>query len=200
MRKLLAASTAILLAGGIAWGANVPFPTAPWDPGNAYGFLSALIQSLNFNSPGLSQFVPGPVGSSATISYQFVSTVIPTGQFTSAGQGFRVTCGGIGTNVGDSKTLYLTVGNVAVSSGTFTNLLGSWEMEMMYQVATNPVTNSDVYVGHGFIKGTAISGNTLAWSGTDNLNNAINAIPVQCGKVDTGADLTMENFTIEQIK
>jgi len=201
MRKLFAALTAILLAGGIAFGASVPLPTGPWDPSNALGFLNALVQSLNFNSPGLNTFIPGPVGSSASVSYNFANVTIPTGQFTSAGQGFRVTCGGIGANVSDAKTLYLTVGSVALSSGTFTNLLGAWEMQLIYQVSANPVTAGAVYTGHSIVQGTDLSGQTKVWSGVDaTTNNSINGIVVQCGKKDTGADLTMETFTIEQIK
>ena len=95
MRKLLSATTAIVLAGGIAWASNIPFINGPYDPGNAVGFFNALIYSINFGSSGLQSFTKNVTSLPTTQGLPFVTTLIPTGQFTAAGQGMRITCGQI---------------------------------------------------------------------------------------------------------
>lgn len=206
---LAASIAATVIAGSVAWAANLPLFSGPStnEPGQLNATVNQLISNINTGVSGLIGFSAGPVSSIATTVVQpFVTSTIPTGQLVSAGQGLRVTCGGVTQANTDTKTVSLTVGTATVTSTAIAIPSVSWSLDLLWQPATTPVTANNVWIGHAFTSTvTGASSSVTVNGGNDtnaNDNIANQGIPVKCSYVQgtSAVDVTMETFTIEQVK
>ena len=108
MRKLLSTIAAVMFAGGIAWGSNIPLFQGPIQPANIPAALNLLITEINAGTAGLNSYIPGPVASLGQTAEQSLASVsIPAGVLTTAGQGLRLTCAGVTAANTNNKTVKL---------------------------------------------------------------------------------------------
>lgn len=200
MRKLLSACLALLLAGGIAFATNIPLYKGPIQPGNLLDALNNLVLQINADTPGLSQFIAGPISSTATTLEQtLASTTIPAAQIVSAGQGLRLRCAGTTAADTNTKTVHLYFGNFEYSSAAFSTSAENWDLEILINAAATPATADSVGVGHGTTGTTVVA----PVATNDTADNWQNAIAAKCTVTQGNAsanDTTLETFLIEQIK
>lgn len=228
MRKLLSTVAAVLLAGGLSYSASIPYLTGPYDPGNATGTLNQVIANTVFGVEGLLGYVNGPIGSVGTTVQAFATTIVPTGQLLTGGQGLRATCSGSASTNLDQKIVWLTIGNagevtpnnvatpigfltgtpgVVVSSGAFgTSTSTAWTIQARIFTGNPTATLGSAATPNSFdgqilIQNTTASQNVFVFAGGDTIDNIATGLVVQCGyEAGTKADVTMQTFAVEQIK
>ncbi len=146
LKRVLAALAAVICAGAIAWGANIPLLTGPVDPGNLRGTLNTLIQSINANVGGLLNAQTGSVGTAAnTAETTLQQYTMPANTLSAAGQSLRITCWGTTGANGNTKTIKLYFGASVISSGAITTTSKSWRYELIVMrtaAATQAVSGS----------------------------------------------------------
>lgn len=198
MRKLLSTVAAIVMAGGVAYAANVPLFTGIADPGNIPGILNQVIQSINTNAPGIVAVQPGPVASIATtVEQNLASAALPAGVIGAPGQTLRLRCGGLSGSNGNTKAATLYYGTSKITTGNFTSSAETWILELL---VTNAGTQPDsTFIGQGAINTTVVapvaSNNT-----TDNLATSLTAKCTATQGTASAADMTLETFLVEQVK
>jgi hypothetical protein len=211
MRKLLsifaATLTAAIIAGGVAWSAFIPFltPNSPAgiacsEPSQSLYCYNQIIGTVN-GYLGLVAALPGPIASTATTGEQTLATTpLPPGLLSVAGQTLRLRCGGTTASNGNTKSAKLYFGTGAtISTGNFSTSGAAWELELLVTAGTTIATANSVYIGRGTQNTTVVapvSGNNL----TDNLSNAVTAKCTVTQGSASAADMTLEDFIIEQIK
>lgn len=219
MRKLLSTAAAILLAGGVAYSASIPLQSGPYDPGNAQGTLNQVITNTVFGVEGLLGYVNGPVGSSSLTTPQFFAqTTVNTGQLLTGGQGLRVACAGEAAASAAQKNLFLSIGNAGevtagaglgspgvIASSAFGGVTATaWTIKMDFQVGNTVATLGSAATPNSFNGFTLIPGSTTSsfvWVGPDTTDNIATGLTIQCGyETINKADMTMQSFTVEQIK
>ena len=233
MRKLLTSVAAIAISVGISYGmvkaVNLPLFSniALQEPSQELAALNSLVQALNFGTTGNLAYTPGPIGNLATtVGQTFASALVPTGQLTSAGQGIRARCYGQTANTTASKTINLmifaqgqTPGSISATapiiSSTALNIGNeNWDLELQYQVQTNPVTANAGWIGRSFVGNATPAGSTVATVSPVNINSgqdtnqadnlATNGLVVACQYVNSSgagaASATMQGFIVEQMK
>ena len=204
MRKLLSALVAVTFSAGIAAAAFIPLLSgsaqlACQEPSQSAYCANQLIQTMN-SYLGLVAVLPGPIASTATTAEQTLATTsLPPNTLSVPGQTLRLKCGGATAANGNTKSAKLYFGTGAsISTGNFTASAAAWELELIVTDAAITQPNS-VYVGRGTESTTVVApvaGNNV----TDNLTTAITAKCTVTQGTASAADLTLEDFVIEQVK
>ena len=215
MRKLLSilvpTIAAVIIAGGLAWGAFIPLlsPNTPSgiacsEPSQSLYCFNQLVQTMN-SYLGLVAAQPGPVASTATTNEQVLaSTVIPAGTLSVPGQQLKLRCAGVTSNDGTAKQVKLYFGSAQISTGggLSTTSNSGWELELIVQAAAGSPPANSTYIGRGSY-GTAITVSPVsAYNITDSLAAAA-GITAKCTSIQSAAtagEITEEVFSIEQVK
>ena len=206
MRKLWSTLVAVLFSGGIAAAAFIPFltPNSPAgiacsEPSQSLYCYNQIIGQVN-GFLGLVAALPGPVASVATTAEQTLATTpLPPGTLTTAGQTLRLKCGGTTASNGNTKSAKLYFGTGAtISTGNFTASGVAWELELI--VSANGLTQpNSQFLGRGSESTTTVAP-VAGQNTTDNLSNAVTAKCTVTQGTASAADLTLEDFIIEQVK
>jgi hypothetical protein len=200
LRGAFTTLAAVLMAGAIAYATNIPLYTGPIQPANLQAALNDLISKINFDTPGLSQFIPGPIASTATTAEQTLATTsIPAGQILSSGQGLDILCSGITQADSNSKTVHLYFGSgIEYSTAAMSTSGENWYLELIINANATPASNA-VFLGRGLTSTTAVA----ATSGVDVSDPWNAAITVKCTVTQGNAsasEVQLEQFLIQQIK
>jgi hypothetical protein len=210
LRKLLSTVAAIGLAGGIAWGANVPIATGIFEPSQLQAIINSLIQSINQNTPGLINSQPSAAAWTAvTTIFNMYSASINAGVLTGPGQGIRIRCYGT-TSAADGNNKTITVSFGEGIGGVYTaNVItpvmatagANWDVDLL--VTWNASASNYNYLGHAYTYPTT-SASYIASSFTSVLSAGFNSVQsARCaGTQGTGTfgDIQGVGFSIDTVK
>ena len=199
LRGVLTTLAAVVMAGVLAYASNIPLMTGPISPDNQLAHFNNLINQINADTAGLSQFIPGPIQSTATTNEQTLATTsVPAGQIASSGQGLDILCSGTTAANTNTKTVHLYFGSVEYSTAAMSTSAESWYLELIVNANATPASNA-VYMGRGLTNTTAVA----AVAGVDSSDPWNAAITVKCTVAQgtaSASDTTLEQFLIQQIK
>jgi hypothetical protein len=161
MKRFLAASTAVVLSGAVALGANLPFQTI-WDPSNALGGINSLVQSINNGVTGLVGNLTTAYVSSGTALQTALAITLPNGL--AVGQTYQMHAAGVNSADASVKTVTFAYG-AATCAVIVTGSSNTWTADASF-VATAAATQSSEC--HGVTATT----NVLSVQSTGTVNNA----------------------------
>jgi hypothetical protein len=206
LKKFFSTIAAVVLAGGIAWSANIPLTTGIFEPSQLQSIINALTQNINANSPGLvASFTSNIAVIATTTIYNMFAVSIPANTVTQAGQGVRVRCYGYTAQNTDTKTVTISFGEgptytaTNTSSSMATNGL-SWDLDLL--VTWNASASSWNWMSHAFVQGA--SPTVLASSFNDTLSSGFTSPQTaRCAGTQgsaTAGDIVGVGFSVETVK
>jgi hypothetical protein len=161
MKRFLAASTAVVLSGAVALGANLPLISI-WDPTNALGVVNGLVQSINNGVSGLAGNLLTAYVSSGTAIQTALAITLPNGL--AVGQTYQMHAAGVNSADASVKTVTFAYGALTCAV-IVTGSGATWTADASF-VATAAATQSSEC--HG-VQGTT---SILSVQSTGTVNNA----------------------------
>jgi hypothetical protein len=185
LKKFLAASAAVLVAGSVAYAAQIPLITGAQDPSQLNATINSVIQAVNAGT-GLAGYVGGlPLATTGTTIQTLGSITLPAGQLKSVGQGVRIVCYGNGTATGTNTM------TVQVGTATAYAVAGAGTTAGVYQTIVTVYksgANTQQILSSGSFNTTLTLPTIISATQTDTA-----AITITC----SGTSTTSTNFTLD---
>ncbi len=198
MRKFMTTLVALVFAGGISYGANVPLLSGAQysEPSQILNTLNVLIQSLNSNIGGLANSQTAPfTGIATTVEQTMYTYTLPASAIANAGQSRRVSCWGGTAASGGTKTMKLYFGAQVVATPAAATSNKGWYLD---EIVTTRSAAVQSYLGRGLVDTTAVS--PVTTSATETLASGVT---IKCtgtqGNASAG-DILASGFVVELIK
>jgi len=190
-KRLAASLAAVVCAGAIAFGANVPLIVGPVPAADVQAFLNQLITAFNGATGKISAstLTAGTTATTAEVTLQQY-TVAPN-LLAAGGDSLRVTCWGAGAGSG-VKTARLYFGATVVTASASAG--GYWQLT---QVVTRKTATTQGYTGFGIYNATPTT------IGADAAETLTAAVLVKCtGQSAGGAanEVTANGMVVEALK
>jgi hypothetical protein len=197
LKRLLASTTAIVMAAGIAVAANLSQITGPQDPSQLNATINALITSIN---TGVNGVLANNVTSAATTATTAETTLqqytLPANTLSAAGQSIRVRCFGTTGANANNKTMKLYFGPVSGTTATAGTNNKGWFLDML--VTRGAVVTTDIVLVNGQVDTTAVTPQVT----TSSDSFAVNQLIKCTGTNGTASanDIVATQMIVEQVK
>jgi len=142
-KRLLSTAAAVLCAGAIAFGANVPLIVGPVPAADVQSFLNQLITSFNGATGKISASTLSAGNTATTAEVTLQSYTVAPNQLAAGGDSMRVTCWGTAAG-GAAKTARLYFGASVITASSSAG--GQWQLS---QVITRKSATTQGYTGQG---------------------------------------------------
>lgn len=200
LKRILAAVSAILCAGAIAFAANIPLLTGPQPAGDLVSIVNTLIRSINSGVSGILSTSLTAVGTGADVTEDTLHTYsMPAGTLGTNGNGVRVTCwGSTGAN-GNNKTMKLYFGASSISTGAIAANAQTWFLKLLV-LRTGAATQ--IVQGEG-VSGTASVTPVAVYNNSAGTDNLAAAVTIKCtGQNGTASanDIIATGMLVESIR
>lgn len=199
-KRMLAGLAAILCAGAIAFGANLPLLTGPQPAADLVSIINTLIRSINSGVSGILATNLTAASTGADVTEDVLQTYsLPANTLGTNGQGVRVVCWGSTGASSNNKTIKLYFGASSISTGTYAGNAQTWVLRLLVlrTGAATQIVEGDGVAGTSSVTPVAVYNNA---SGTDNLAAAVTIKCTGQNGTASAADITATGMLVESIR
>lgn len=199
MKRILAAFSALIFSGAIAFATQIPLITGAQDPSQLNATINGVIQSINSNVSGSLNAQTGAVATAAGTSEQILQQFsVPANTLSAAGQTLTIRCWGTTAANANNKTRKLYFGASVITTATEAANAAGWDLSLTV-MRTGAATQAVVGRGQAGTAGaTSIAVYQVA--GTDNLAAANVAKCTGTDGTDSAGDITANGMTVSVTK
>lgn len=195
LKRILAAFAAVVGAGAIAIGANMPLVTGAQDPSQLTAVVNTLINTINSSVSRIGVGATAVSTGATTAESTLQQFTVPGGYLANPGDSMRITCwGGTGTD-SNNKTMKLYFGSSVITTPTAATSNKGWLLRM---IVMRRSASAQAILGDGLVDTTAVT--PLTVDGAETLASAVTVKCTGTNGTASASDITAQGLLVEAIK